>query len=80
MPGRENDSQITLCKKLCKNNRGIGIQLAALGKRIYEIARHRGIWTDVPSELFVTKRTGTWVPRASRPDDDEEWILKDRNI
>jgi ornithine cyclodeaminase/alanine dehydrogenase-like protein (mu-crystallin family) len=50
--GRKDDREITLFK----NNTGMGIQFAATARRIYEAARAAGIGTELPSELFVTRR------------------------
>lgn len=50
--GRRDDREVTLFK----NNTGMGIQFAATARKIYETARARGIGTELPSDLFVTKR------------------------
>lgn len=52
--GRKDDKEITLFK----NNTGMGIQFAATARKIYEKARQKGIGTELPSELFMTKRGG----------------------
>jgi ornithine cyclodeaminase/alanine dehydrogenase-like protein (mu-crystallin family) len=50
--GRQNDQEITFFK----NNTGMGIQFAATAMKIYEKAKERGIGTELPSELFMTRR------------------------
>ncbi len=42
--------------KLVLAKAGRGIQFAATARKIYETARARGIGTELPSDLFVTKR------------------------
>jgi alanine dehydrogenase len=50
--GRENDREITFFK----NNTGMGIQFAATARKMYEKAREKGIGTELPLDLFMTKR------------------------
>ncbi len=50
--GRKDDREITLFK----NNTGMGIQFAATARKVYEKAREKGIGTELPLELFMTKR------------------------
>jgi len=50
--GRENDQEITFFK----NNTGMGIQFAATARKMYEKAREKGIGTELPLDLFMTKR------------------------
>jgi len=50
--GRKNEKEITLFK----NNTGMGIQFAATARKIYEKARQKGIGTELPLELFMTRR------------------------
>ena len=47
---------------LFKNNHGMGIQFAASARLIYEEARRQGAGTQLPSELFTTRREGVWSP------------------
>ena len=47
---------------LFKNNHGMGIQFAASARLIYEEARQQGVGTELPSELFLTRREGVWSP------------------
>ena len=36
----------------------MGIQFAATARLIYETARAKGVGTELPSDLFMTKRAG----------------------
>jgi ornithine cyclodeaminase len=56
-PGRTSDAQITLHD----NNTGMGIQFAALGSMIVDLARTQGLGTTLPDELFMT-RGGDYAP------------------
>jgi len=47
---------------LFKNNHGMGIQFAASARLIYEEAKRKGVGTQLPSELFLTKREEVWSP------------------
>ena len=50
--GRQSDTEITFFK----NNTGMGIQFAATARKMYEKAREKGIGTELPLDLFMTKR------------------------
>lgn len=50
--GRRDEKEITLFK----NNTGMGIQFAATARKTYEKARQKGIGTELPLELFMTRR------------------------
>ena len=45
-----------------KNNHGMGIQFAASARLLYEEALKQRVGTQLPSELFLTKREGVWSP------------------
>jgi alanine dehydrogenase len=49
---RKDNREITLFK----NNTGMGIQFAATARKMYEKAREKGIGTELPLELFMTRR------------------------
>jgi ornithine cyclodeaminase/alanine dehydrogenase-like protein (mu-crystallin family) len=50
--GRQDAREITFFK----NNTGMGIQFAATARKMYDKAREKGIGTELPLELFMTKR------------------------
>src|ERR1043166_399940 len=50
--GRKDDQEITFFK----NNTGMGIQFAATARKMYEKAREKGIGTELPLDLFMTRR------------------------
>jgi ornithine cyclodeaminase/alanine dehydrogenase-like protein (mu-crystallin family) len=50
--GRKDENEITLFK----NNTGMGIQFAATARKVYEKARQKGVGTELPLELFMTRR------------------------
>jgi len=50
--GRADDQEITLFK----NNTGMGIQFAATARKMYDKARERGIGSELPLDLFMTRR------------------------
>jgi alanine dehydrogenase len=50
--GRQDEKEITLLK----NNTAMGIQFAATARLMYEKAKEKGIGTELPSDLFMTRR------------------------
>jgi alanine dehydrogenase len=50
--GRRDEGEITFFK----NNTGMGIQFAATARKMYEKAKEKGIGTELPLDLFMTKR------------------------
>jgi ornithine cyclodeaminase/alanine dehydrogenase-like protein (mu-crystallin family) len=50
--GRKDDAEITFFK----NNTGMGIQFAATARLMYEKAKEKGLGTELPSDLFMTRR------------------------
>jgi alanine dehydrogenase len=49
---RKDDKEIIFFK----NNTGMGIQFAATARKMYEKAKEKGLGTELPLDLFVTKR------------------------
>jgi ornithine cyclodeaminase/alanine dehydrogenase-like protein (mu-crystallin family) len=49
---RNNDQEITFFK----NNTGMGIQFAATARKMYDKAKEKGVGTELPLDLFMTKR------------------------
>jgi ornithine cyclodeaminase/alanine dehydrogenase-like protein (mu-crystallin family) len=47
--GRENDRQVTGFV----NNLGMGAQFAAVGKKVYDAAKAKGMGREVPSDWFT---------------------------
>ena len=52
-PGRSGRDQITLFA----NNTGMGIQFAAVGARVLELAKAKGLGREVPTEWFLEETT-----------------------
>ena len=52
--GRKDDEEITFFK----NNTGMGIQFAATARKMYDKAKEKGIGSELPLELFMTRRGG----------------------
>ncbi len=51
--GRRGDSDITVFA----NNTGMGLQFAAVGARVYELAKAKGLGRQVPTEWFLEATT-----------------------
>jgi alanine dehydrogenase len=49
---RKDDREVTFFK----NNTGMGIQFAATARKMYEKAKEKGLGTELPLDLFMTKR------------------------
>jgi ornithine cyclodeaminase/alanine dehydrogenase-like protein (mu-crystallin family) len=48
-PGRQSDGEITGFV----NNLGLGVQFAAVGAKVYEAARAKGVGREVPLDWFT---------------------------
>ena len=49
VPGRSSDAQITAFI----NNIGVAAQFAAVGARVYELAKAKGLGRELDSEMFL---------------------------